>query len=114
VRGNGVLLEWALENLVKNGLDALAGTGGSIRVSAQRESERRVAIQVEDDGPGVAPAVRTTLFDPGVTTKKGGWGVGLSLARRIVEDVHHGRLSLAPSEKGATFVVELPIADGAA
>ncbi len=113
VRGNAVLLEWALENLVKNGLDALAGTGGTIRVTAQRQSERRVAIQIEDDGPGVAQAVRATLFEPGVTTKKGGWGVGLSLARRIVEDVHHGRLFLAPSEVGATFVVELPIADGA-
>ncbi len=111
IRGNAVLLEWALENLVKNGLDALAGTGGTIRVTAQRESERRVTIQIEDDGPGVAAAVRATLFEPGITTKKGGWGVGLSLARRIVEDVHHGRLSLAPAEQGATFLVELPIAD---
>jgi signal transduction histidine kinase len=114
VRGNAVLLEWALENLVKNGLDALAGTGGSILVHAHRETEQRVAIHVVDDGPGVAAAVRASLFEPGVTTKKGGWGVGLSLARRIVEDVHHGRLSLAPSPEGATFVVELPIADGAA
>ncbi|HUE95271.1 MAG TPA: ATP-binding protein [Longimicrobiaceae bacterium] len=110
VRGNAVLLEWALENLVKNGLDALAGSGGEIRVSASRVSERRVAIEIADNGPGVAPAVRSSLFEPGVTTKKGGWGVGLSLSRRIVEDVHAGRLALAPSEVGATFVVELPIA----
>jgi signal transduction histidine kinase len=109
VRGNAVLLEWALENLIKNGLDALAGAGGVIQVTANRESERRVAIQIADNGPGVAPAVRSTLFEPGVTTKKGGWGVGLSLSRRIVEDVHGGRLSLISSEEGATFVVELPI-----
>jgi signal transduction histidine kinase len=111
VLGNAVLLEWALENLLKNALDALAGTGGRIEVRAERESQRRVAIMIHDDGPGVAPEVRTELFEPGVTTKKGGWGVGLSLARRIVEDVHGGRLVLAPSERGALFVVTLPVAD---
>jgi len=113
VRGNGVLLEWALENLVKNGLDALAGSGGTIRIRASENGRSRVAIEIADNGPGVAPAVRTTLFEPGVTTKKGGWGVGLSLSRRIVEDVHGGRLSLLPAEKGATFVVELPVAEPA-
>lgn len=112
VRGNAVLLEWALENLVKNALDALAGSGGTIEVRAERESPRRVAIAIQDDGPGVAPAVRATLFEPGVTTKKGGWGVGLSLSRRIVEDVHHGRLLLLPSERGALFVTSLPVAGG--
>jgi signal transduction histidine kinase len=111
VLGNEVLLEWAFENLLKNALDALAGTGGLIQVRAERESQRRIAIMVQDNGPGVASAVRSQLFDPGVTTKKGGWGVGLSLARRIIEDVHNGRLVLAPSEKGALFIVTLPVAD---
>jgi signal transduction histidine kinase len=111
VLGNSILLEWALENLVKNALDALAGAGGTIHLWADRESPHRVAIRVADDGPGVAQAVRATIFEPGVTTKKGGWGVGLSLSRRIVEDVHHGRLLLAPSETGALFVATLPIAD---
>jgi signal transduction histidine kinase len=111
VRGNAVLLEWALENLVKNALDALAGSGGTIEVRADRESSRRVAIAIQDDGPGVSPSVRAGIFEPGVTTKKGGWGVGLSLARRIVEDVHHGRLALVPSEHGALFVASLPVAD---
>lgn len=114
VRGNGVLLEWAVENLIKNALDALAGTGGRITVSAYRESERIVGIRIEDDGPGVAPSVRSTLFEPGVTTKKGGWGVGLSLSRRIVEDVHGGRLALLPTAEGATFLVELPVHQNAA
>jgi len=108
VHGNAVLLEWALENLVKNALDALAGSGGNIQIRAERVSPRRVAIEVADDGPGVAPSVRTSLFDPGVTTKKGGWGVGLSLTRRIVEDVHHGKLELVPTERGALFVATLP------
>lgn len=114
ILGNAILLEWALENLVKNALDALAGTGGTITVEAEARGERRVELRVTDDGPGVAPSVRGTLFDPGVSTKKGGWGVGLSLTRRIVEDVHRGRLRLEPSERGARFVMVLPAASVAA
>jgi signal transduction histidine kinase len=113
VQGNAVLLEWALENLVKNALDALAGAGGNIRIRAERASPRRVAIHIADDGPGVAPAVRANLFEPGVTTKKGGWGVGLSLTRRIVEDVHHGKLLLIPTDTGALFVATLPALESA-
>jgi signal transduction histidine kinase len=114
ILGNAILLEWALENLVKNALDALAGTGGTITVEAEARGERRVELRVIDDGPGVSPAVRATIFDPGVSTKKGGWGVGLSLARRIAEDVHRGRLRLEPSERGARFVMSLPAAPVAA
>ena len=113
VLGNGILLEWALENLIKNALDALAGAGGRIQVEAAALGERRVEVRVADTGPGVSPAVRARIFEPGVSTKKGGWGVGLSLARRIVEDVHGGRLLLqptAPGERGATFVMQLPAA----
>jgi signal transduction histidine kinase len=112
IQGNAVLLEWALENLVKNALDALAGSGGNIRIWADRGSPKRVSIHIADDGPGVSQAVRATLFEPGVTTKKGGWGVGLSLTRRIVEDVHQGKLVLVPTERGALFVATLPVAEG--
>jgi signal transduction histidine kinase len=112
IDGNAILLEWALENLIKNALDALsAAGGGTIVIEAEAPSERTVEIRVVDDGPGVVPEVRQTIFDPGVTTKKGGWGVGLSLSRRIVEDVHGGRLYLAQVEKGATFVMVLPAAE---
>jgi signal transduction histidine kinase len=95
VRANRVLLVWALENVMKNALDALAsrGQGGHIRVAASLDDEakdRRVRIVVSDDGPGIAPEVRETLFEPGVSTKRTGWGVGLSLTRRIVEDLHDG------------------------
>jgi DNA helicase-2/ATP-dependent DNA helicase PcrA len=110
VDGNAILLEWALENLIKNALDALAGSGGRIVVEAQGPSDRLVEIRVSDNGPGVSPEVRNTLFDPGISTKRGGWGVGLSLTRRIVEDVHGGRMYLAPTEVGATFVMSLPAA----
>jgi signal transduction histidine kinase len=111
IEGNAILLEWALENLIKNALDALAGAGGRIVIEALSPSDATVEIRVADNGPGVSPAVRNTIFEPGVSTKKGGWGVGLSLARRIVEDVHGGRLYLAPVEKGATFVMVLPAAE---
>jgi signal transduction histidine kinase len=112
VHGNAVLLEWALENLVKNALDALAGVGGQIRVEAESTSSRRLDIRVVDTGPGVALEIRKRLFEPGVTTKRNGWGVGLSLARRIVEDVHGGRLELESSDRGASFLMTLPVAEG--
>ncbi|MBI4421749.1 MAG: two-component sensor histidine kinase, partial [Gemmatimonadetes bacterium] len=69
----------------------------------------RHAGTVVDDGPGVPLEVRSTLFEPGVTTKQGGWGIGLALARRIVEDVHGGRLALQQTAAGATFVATLPL-----
>lgn len=115
VRANRVLLVWALENLVKNALDALAGRGGRIRVAAAPAGPGRVRFSVADTGPGVAPSVRDRLFEPGVTTKVGGWGVGLSLTRRIIE-LHGGRIIHRPRRGGGTvFEIELPTAgDGAA
>lgn len=107
VSGDTVLIEWAVESLVRNSIDALSGRGGEIRVTIE-EVEDRALLRVEDDGPGIPVEVRTTLFEPGVTTKTGGWGIGLALTRRIVEDVHGGRLLMEPSPKGAIFVAELP------
>ncbi|MFQ6045100.1 MAG: PAS domain-containing sensor histidine kinase [Gemmatimonadales bacterium] len=108
IRADPVLLEWALEAMVRNSVDALSGRGGSIRITVE-ESADSATIRVADDGPGIAQTVRSDLFEPGVSTKKGGWGIGLALARRIVEDVHGGRLDVGPSPKGATFVLELPL-----
>lgn len=108
VMGNAVLLEWALENLVKNALDALAGSGGTIDIRAEKSMDDAVVVRVCDDGPGVDPGIRRQIFEAGVTSKRGGWGVGLSLARRIVEDVHGGTLRHEPSEVGARFAVRLP------
>ena len=110
LEANQVLLVWALENLVKNALDALAGRGGRIRVSASRTSDG-VRFLVADDGPGIDPNVRDSLFEPGVSTKAGGWGVGLSLARRIVEEVHDGKLRGGNRQAGgARFEVRIPAA----
>ena len=106
VAGDPVLLEWALESLVKNAIDALAGRGGRIALSAERR-DGGVRIRVEDDGPGIPRELRSRIFEPGVTTKTHGWGIGLSLARRIVEDNHRGKLALVPGDRGATFDVIL-------
>ncbi len=66
---------------------------------------------MQDDGPGVAREIRRTLFEPGITTKSGGWGIGLALARRVVEDGHGGELALETTERGACFLIRIPMHD---
>jgi signal transduction histidine kinase len=107
VEGDPVLLEWAVEVLAKNAVDALAGRGGRIRFSTVRLPDGAVRIRVADDGPGIPAGLRAQIFEPGFSTKQGGWGIGLSLARRIVEDNHRGKLVLASGDRGATFDVIL-------
>ena len=108
VRGDPVLVEWAAEVLVKNAIDALAGRGGRVAISAARLPDGAVRLRVSDDGPGVPRELRTRIFAAGFSTKERGWGVGLSLAKRIVEEYHGGRLLLVPSDRGATFDVIFP------
>ncbi|HEX6307941.1 MAG TPA: HAMP domain-containing sensor histidine kinase [Longimicrobiales bacterium] len=119
IHANAVLLVWALENIIKNAIDALAGRGGRISFLAVRGGRTPVSSSdggslhfvIMDDGPGIAPSVRDRIFEPGVTTKAGGWGVGLSLSRRIVEELHHGRITMHGRPRGgAVFDVVLPIA----
>jgi signal transduction histidine kinase len=109
IKGNEVLLVWALENVVKNALDALAGRGGKITIYARQLGQTWVSIRIRDTGPGVDPEIRDKIFEPGVSTKAGGWGVGLALSRRIVE-LHDGRIELLETGEGTTFQVLLPIA----
>jgi signal transduction histidine kinase len=103
IQGDAVLLEWALESLAKNAIDALAGRDGKVEISAEPLPEGRVRVRVSDDGPGIAREIRNQIFDPGFSTKEKGWGIGLSLARRIIRDSHGGELVLVPTETGATF-----------
>jgi signal transduction histidine kinase len=111
IEANHVLLVWALENVVKNALDALAGRSGRIRVAALTGERDTVRFAVSDSGPGIDPAVRTHIFETGFSTKEGGWGVGLSLTRRIVEDLHGGRVTCRPRRGGGTvFEIDLPAA----
>ena len=108
VHGNVVLLAWALENIVKNAIDALAGRPGRILISAASDGES-VRIRISDNGPGIAPHVRDRIFEPGVSTKSSGWGVGLSLTRRIVEELHGGRITVHDRKRGGTtFDIQLP------
>jgi signal transduction histidine kinase len=107
VHGDGVLLEWVLEVLIKNAIDALGGRNGSVVVSAVALPEGGARVRVADDGPGVPREMRKRIFDAGFSTKAAGWGIGLSLARRIVEENHGGKLILADTDHGAVFDVIL-------
>jgi signal transduction histidine kinase len=110
VHGDAVLLEWAVEVLAKNAIDALAGRGGVVGLSAAPGAEDAVIIRVADNGPGIPRELRRRVFEPGFSTKQSGWGIGLSLAKRIVEENHGGTLALAPadaSSTGATFEIIL-------
>jgi signal transduction histidine kinase len=105
------LLAWTVENLLKNAADAiLKGSGGRIAVRTTRGNPTGVRIVVEDDGPGIPESIQSRIFEPGFSTKPRGWGLGLALARRIVEDYHGGRLRLLRSTPGirTVFTVDLP------
>jgi signal transduction histidine kinase len=110
VTGDAVLLEWTLEAMVKNAIDALQGRQGTITIQVGVERSQ-AELRVSDDGPGVSREMRRSLFEPGASSKDGGWGIGLALARRVIEDGHGGELMLEPGERGATFVIRLPLAD---
>ncbi|MEZ4695670.1 MAG: HAMP domain-containing sensor histidine kinase [Rhodothermales bacterium] len=108
---NCELFEWVVENLIKNSLDAMENRGGTIALVANR-LDGRVQIDVSDSGKGIERSQWKNVFRPGYSTKKRGWGLGLSLAKRIVEDYHGGSLILLRSRPGAgtTFRIELPAA----
>ena len=107
VKINASLFEWVIENLCKNAVDAMGGSG-TITID-MTESEDRVFIEVADTGKGIRKKDIDNVFKPGFTTKKRGWGLGLSLAKRIVEEYHRGRIYVKQSEvgKGTTFRIEL-------
>ena len=105
------LWSWVIENLVKNAVDAMQGKG-EITIAIERRGHVAL-IDITDTGRGIAPRHRRRIFNPGFTTKSRGWGLGLSLARRIVETYHHGRITLLRSEVGigTTFRIKIPLND---
>ena len=107
VRMNVPLIEWVFENLCKNAIDAMNGEG-TIKFVVTHDYNNAY-IEVSDTGKGIAKSQFKTVFEPGFTTKKRGWGLGLSLAKRIMEQYHKGRIYVKGSElgKGTTFRVEL-------
>ena len=108
VRMNASLFEWVIENLCKNAVDAMEGAG-TITLTLSDE-DQRVVIEVQDTGKGIRKKDIGNVFTPGFTTKKRGWGLGLSLAKRIVEEYHKGRIFVKQSEigKGTVFRIEMP------
>lgn len=110
---NKDLLAWVVENLIKNSLDAITARHGIIEIMAKTDrSGKYVNIVIKDDGRGISPKEQRKLFLPGYTTKKRGWGLGLTLAKRIIEEYHKGKLYLAESKpkRGSTFIISLPVA----
>ncbi len=105
---NSVLFEWVIENLVTNAVDAMKGKG-KISVSITEE-ENKVVINISDTGDGIDRSIIKNIFKPGVTSKKRGWGLGLSLSKRIIEEYHKGSIFVMKSEKGkgTTFTIRLP------
>jgi signal transduction histidine kinase len=108
IKINASLFEWVIENLCKNAVDAMEGEG-TIEISLW-QTDNRVVIEVSDTGKGIRKKDIKNVFTPGFTTKKRGWGLGLSLAKRIVEEYHHGHIFVKWSElgKGTTFRIEMP------
>ena len=108
VKLNEELLSWVIENLIKNAIDAMLGKGElQLHIS---ETPKKAIIQITDTGKGLSKSQFKKVFEPGYTTKKRGWGLGLSLSKRIIEDYHNGKIFVAKSEinKGTTFEVQLP------
>ncbi|MBP9187604.1 MAG: HAMP domain-containing histidine kinase [Bacteroidia bacterium] len=104
---NVPLFDWVVENICKNAIDAMSGVG-KINVNITTEADK-VYIDIQDTGKGIAASKQKTVFKPGYTTKKRGWGLGLSLTKRIIEDYHQGKVFVLESnaEKGTTFRIVL-------
>ncbi len=102
---NETLFDWVIENLCKNAMDATEGSGTVSLIC--KETENHVIIDIEDSGKGISKSRFKTIFKPGFTTKKRGWGLGLSLTKRIVEEYHNGKISVLSSEPGVKTVIRI-------
>jgi signal transduction histidine kinase len=106
---NRDLLGWVLENLIKNGIDALVEGKGTITVALEDLSDGGVALRVSDTGKGIPAREGNKIFEPGFTTKKRGWGMGLALVQRIATQYHSGKIRIeSTSQHGTTFLVTMP------
>ncbi len=110
VKINRELFEWVIENLIKNAYEAIEGSEGSIQVSIHKTPRQEaVFIDVTDTGKGILLRKKNDVFRPGYSTKKRGWGLGLSLALRIIQEYHHGKLFVKETQpgRGTTFRIRL-------
>ena len=108
---NPLLFDWVIENLLRNALDAMDGRGTI--TATVRQNDRNVIVDIADTGKGISARNVRKVFNPGFTTKQRGWGLGLSLVKRIVQEYHRGRITVAASQpgKGSTFRITLPRAE---
>ena len=108
---NKILFEWAIENLIKNSIDAIKQKNGKIKITLDGSGEKYIKIKVRDDGKGMSNEEKSRIFMPGFTTKKRGWGLGMTLVKRIVEEYHNGHIDIIFTEigKGTTIQILLPI-----
>lgn len=112
IRCSGELMEWVFENLIKNSLDAIENKEGRIKIDVKMSRDKgRVEIFFSDNGKGMNPGVKNLIFSPGYTTKERGWGLGLALVKRIVEEIHGGTIKVVDTQpgKGTTFFISLPV-----
>jgi hypothetical protein len=108
---NADLFSWVLENLIRNAMDAIRGNGGLITINIGSINKRQIYIDVQDTGSGISPRDRKNIFKPGFSTKKRGWGLGLTLVKRIIQDYHKGSIFLKETQVGvgSTFRIILKI-----
>jgi hypothetical protein len=109
ISGNSILISWALENIIKNAIDAIDHDEGSIDIKSTIES-KHLLIRITDNGKGIAKRDHRNIFRPGFSSKNQGWGMGLSLVKRIIEDIHFGKIQVMESAqgRGTTFQLSLP------
>lgn len=108
IKVNRYLFEWVIENICKNAVDAMAGIG-SLSITIKEAKNNQIIIDITDTGKGISKQNLSKVFNPGFSTKKRGWGLGLTLAKRIIENYHNGKLMVKQSEvnKGTTFRILL-------
>ena len=109
IKANGTLISWAVENLIRNGIDSIDKENGKIEVTLKQDTHH-IKIHITDNGCGIPKKDWKNVFRPGFSTKKSGWGLGLSLCHRIINDVHQGRITVLESkiDEGTTFEIAIP------
>ena len=108
VTANGSLLAWSIENIIRNGIDAIERDDGKVTVSLREDSDG-IKIRIHDNGKGIPKKDWRNIFRPGFSTKQAGWGLGLSLSSRIVEDIHDGRLQVIDSSQQVGTTLEISL-----
>lgn len=108
IRANGSLLAWSIENIIRNGIDAIDREDGMVSVALRKESDE-IKIRIRDNGKGVPRKDWRNIFRPGFSTKQTGWGLGLSLAQRIVQEIHGGKLGIIESAEGQGTTIEISL-----